>query len=326
MGLSRPRLTLSRGSAPFAGRFVSFPPRPRCPAGSPRPALLAVTLVAIVVGAGLVLSELSLYLTPAMESTVSIDQSEGKEHMTITLDISFWHLPCESAELEVQDAKGRLYSASRVHVHKRDLPLGAEPHRPGGLGMFESAPANVGKRGCRLSGDMDVRRVAGNFHVVPHAFSARGGLSMFRGMAIDDLLHWNASHTIHHLRFGSGFQSQEHPLDGVTSSSTKPAQFQFFIQVVPTRYMYSSVFSTDANQISVTQHTAPSDPSSPYMVPPGVVFRYDISPIMVSLSSASPGLARFLTGVCAVVGGVFAVTSMLDKLIHGTISAVAKVD
>ncbi|KAA0170493.1 hypothetical protein FNF28_01487 [Cafeteria roenbergensis] len=274
--------------------------------------------------------QLGLYFTSDTKSTLTVDQSEGAEHLSIAVDISFWHIPCPDLELEVQDAKGRLYSPKRQHLSKRDLALGAEPSQPGGIGFFSAPQGGVsrptGKRGCRVYGDVDVNRVAGNVHVVPRAFSAKGGMSMYRGMPIDDLLHYNASHTVHTLRFGPAFPGQENPLEGVTTGSDKPAQFQYFAQVVPTRYQHLSGLVTDANQYSVTQHVASSDPTSPYMVPPGFVLRFDISPIIVTLSSASPGIGKLLTGVCAVIGGVYAVTSLLDKAIHGSIAAVAKVD
>lgn len=295
-----------------------------CPLVRPR---AAVTLGALIVGTGLVLSELSLYLSPSSKSTLSVDQTEGTEHLSISMDVSFWHLPCKDVELEVQDSKGRLYNPKRLHVQKRDLAPGADLAKPSGDGFFSSRSAKpVGKRGCRVYGDVDVNRVAGNLHVVPRAFSSRGGRSMYMGMPMDDLLHYNASHTIHHLRFGPAYPGQHNPMDGVTSASGKPAQFQYFAQVVPTRYQHLSGLTTEANQISVTIHTAPSDPTSPYMVPPGFVVRFDLSPVIVTLSPSSPGIVRFLTGVCAVVGGVYAVTSLLDKAIHGSIAAVAKVD
>jgi hypothetical protein len=294
-------------------------------------------LCALVVGTGLVLSQLALYLTDEVTSQLGVDRSEGAEHLTIAIDISFWHLPCQDIELEVQDAKGRLYNPKRVHVSKRALAIGAEPGQQNSAGILNtvssivssaasSAAGKSGKPGCRVSGDLDVNRVAGNFHVVPRAFSAKGAMSMYRGMPLEDLQHYNASHTVNHLRFGPAFPGQKNPLDGVTSAHDRPAQFQYFAQVVPTVYRHVSGLSTNGNQMSVTQHTAPSDPTSPYMVPPGFVVRFDISPIIVTLSSASPGLGRLLTGICAIIGGVYAVASMLDKAVHGGIAAVSKAD
>lgn len=297
----------------------------------------AVSLCALVVGTGLVLSELALYLTDEVTSQLGVDRTEGQEHLTIYLDMSFWHLPCQDVELEVQDAKGRLYNPKRVHVSKRSLVPGSEPGQGNVAGILSSVSLMVKskaagnsqeapKPGCRVFGDMDVNRVAGNFHVVPRAFSAKGAASMYRGMPLEDLQHYNASHTVNLLRFGSAFPGQKNPLDGVTTAAARPAQFQYFAQVVPTVYRHVSGLTTEGNQMSVTQHTAFSDPTSPYMVPPGFVVRFDLNPIIVTLASASPGLGRLLTGICAVIGGVYAVASMLDKAVHGGIAAVSKAD
>ena len=51
--------------------------------------------------------------------------------------------------------------------------------------------------------------------------------------------------------------------------------------------------------------------------PPAVYLLYDASPIRVELRDTRPGLLRLLVRVCAVVGGAFALTGLLDKVIEG---------
>ena len=41
---------------------------------------------------------------------------------------------------------------------------------------------------------------------------------------------------------------------------------------------------------------------------PAIYFLYDLSPIMVNVRDAGDGLAHLLVRICAVVGGVFAIT------------------
>lgn len=55
---------------------------------------------------------------------------------------------------------------------------------------------------------------------------------------------------------------------------------------------------------------APPCPASPCP-------RSDASPIRVELHDTRPGLLRLLVRVCAVVGGAFALTGLLDKVIEG---------
>ena len=46
---------------------------------------------------------------------------------------------------------------------------------------------------------------------------------------------------------------------------------------------------------------------------PAVYFHYELSPIMVRVSESRKTYSSFLTGLCAIVGGVFTVAGMLDS-------------
>ena len=48
--------------------------------------------------------------------------------------------------------------------------------------------------------------------------------------------------------------------------------------------------------------------------------RSDSTPILVELRDRRQGLLRFLVRVCAVVGGAFAVTGLIDKIVWGLVS------
>ena len=51
---------------------------------------------------------------------------------------------------------------------------------------------------------------------------------------------------------------------------------------------------------------------------PGVFFSYELSPVMVKYSPKEKSLGHFLTGLCAIIGGVFTVAGILDKLIYNS--------
>lgn len=48
----------------------------------------------------------------------------------------------------------------------------------------------------------------------------------------------------------------------------------------------------------------------------GVFFFYDLSPIMVTFKETRSSFTHFVTGVCAIVGGVFTVMGLLDSTIY----------
>merc|ERR1712232_496004 len=101
--------------------------------------------------------------------------------------------------------------------------------------------------------------------------------------------------------------------------------YQYFVKVVPTIYESSDQTTINTNQFSVTEHTRQvstksSNPQGGHNHGgggggglPGVFFMYDLSPIMVKFTERRKSFAHFLTGVCAIIGGVFTVAGIVDS-------------
>lgn len=53
-----------------------------------------------------------------------------------------------------------------------------------------------------------------------------------------------------------------------------------------------------------------------YCVRVGIFFVYDLSQFMVEVVDNAQTFSRFLVNVCAIVGGVFTITGVLDSIIH----------
>ncbi len=71
----------------------------------------------------------------------------------------------------------------------------------------------------------------------------------------------------------------------------------------------------------LTGAAAGADPRSVHAThaQPFVDLLYDISPIIVTVNQSPASLLHFIVRLCAVVGGAFAVTSALDKLVHALV-------
>ena len=100
--------------------------------------------------------------------------------------------------------------------------------------------------------------------------------------------------------------------------------FQYFLKVVPTTYatLGGSVIAT--NQYSVTEHfREPAGPAAAGQLP-GLFFFYDLSPIKVKFMEERRSLASFLTSACAIVGGVFTVSGIVEGLLYSGRRAVVR--
>lgn len=170
--------------------------------------------------------------------------------------------------------------------------------------------------GCRLYGHVEVNKVAGNIHVAP------GKSFQQQHMHVHDLNPFMAnmgkfstSHKIHRLSFGTEFPDIINPLDDLDRNDRdEPIMYQYFVKVVPTRYNYLNGTELDTNQFSVTQHEKLITPNSQGL--PGVFFQYDISPMLVIYTQTHKSFLHFLTGVCAIVGGIFTVAGLFDSFIY----------
>ena len=91
--------------------------------------------------------------------------------------------------------------------------------------------------------------------------------------------------------------------------------------MVPTEYRHLDGTTIRSNQYSVTEHTRRVAPGSNRGLP-GVFFFYEVSALHVQLEEYREGWIRFLTSVCAIVGGVFTVGGMLDRFVHSKMSAI----
>ncbi|KAK9219608.1 hypothetical protein WN943_008254 [Citrus x changshan-huyou] len=199
--------------------------------------------------------------------------------------------------------------------------------------------------GCNIYGFLEVNKVAGNFHFAP-------GKSFHQsGVHVHDILafqrdSFNISHKINKLAFGEHFPGVVNPLDGVRWTQETPSgMYQYFIKlcayaaniltslpsfmvvifvpVVPTVYTDVSGHTIQSNQFSVTEHFRSSEQGRLQTLP-GVFFFYDLSPIKVTFTEEHVSFLHFLTNVCAIVGGVFTVSGIIDAFIYHGQRAIKK--
>ena len=83
--------------------------------------------------------------------------------------------------------------------------------------------------------------------------------------------------------------------------------------MVPTTY-------TDINNNfwHVHQFTASSNEVVSNMLP-AVYFRFDLSPVTVRYWQYKENFNHFLIQICAIIGGIFSVTGIIDALIHQSV-------
>jgi len=305
----------------------------------------AVSIVSGVFIFWLFVSEFMYYLSTEVQPQLFVDTTRG-EKLRINVDVVFHNLPCAYLSVDAMDISGEHqldvdHNIFKKRIGKDGLPVPAGPQRQERLGDDSLKTADgkevaeidknpcgscYGSETCQVYGYLLVNKVAGNFHFAP------GKSFQQHHMHVHDLqpfrnFKFNLSHTIHRLSFGREFPGIINPLDGVAKASEKEkdgaGMYQYFVKIVPTTYKSLDGNILNTNQFSVTEHFKSLQGESSHGLP-GVFFMYELSPIMVEFKEQKKSFAHFLTGVCAIIGGVFTVAGIIDSFIYQGMKSLKK--
>ena len=87
----------------------------------------------------------------------------------------------------------------------------------------------------------------------------------------------------------------------------------FHLNAVPSEFEadhLGNAFITEAFQLDATYETDYSYHEDL------IVFNYQISPIAIHYSNQKENIFQFLINICAIIGGIFTVSGIIDSLIH----------
>lgn len=173
--------------------------------------------------------------------------------------------------------------------------------------------------GCRVYGKVQVAKVAGNFHIAP-GDPFRTHRSHAHDLHSLNPQKFDASHIINHLSFGTPFPGKTYPLDGKAFENSKGKggiMYQYYLKVVPTLYVpLESVNSVFSHQFSVTTNQKDVTISASGL--PGLFVNYEFSPLMVKYEERRQSWSSFLVSLCAIIGGLFTVASLIDAFIYNS--------
>nr|AAG44724.1 HT034 [Homo sapiens] len=135
---------------------------------------------------------------------------------------------------------------------------------------------------------------------------------------------------IHKLSFGDTLQVQNihgafNALGGADRLTSNPlASHDYILKIVPTVYedksgkqRYSYQYTVANKEYVAYSHTG--------RIIPAIWFRYDLSPITVKYTERRQPLYRFITTICAIIGGTFTVAGILDSCIFTASEAWKKI-
>ncbi|XP_060096564.1 endoplasmic reticulum-Golgi intermediate compartment protein 1 [Heteronotia binoei] len=246
----------------------------------------------------LFLSELTGFIATEIVNELYVDDpdkdSGGK--IEVTLNISLPNLHCELIGLDIQDEMGR--------------------HEVGHIDNSMKIPLNTGD-GCRFEGHFNINKASWNNIQI---------------MASLDTVkyHFRTTLLVHKYLFSFLLKVQNihgafNALEGADKLSSNPlASHDYILKIVPTVYeemngkqRYSYQYTVANKEYVAYSHTG--------RIIPAIWFRYDLSPITVKYTERRQPLYRFITTICAIIGGTFTVAGILDSCIFTASEAWKKI-
>mmetsp|Transcript_11114 Transcript_11114/g.18646 ORF Transcript_11114/g.18646 Transcript_11114/m.18646 type:complete len:237 (+) Transcript_11114:473-1183(+) len=202
----------------------------------------------------------------------------------------------------------------------------------------ETAKALENQEGCKLSGFVFINKVPGNFHISGHHYPDAVRQLFMRGLKLD------FSHKINHLSFGDledvsliekNFGEKiKFELDGRDIKQDKFIQgggmfgpssllVNYFLEISQVDYVDQTtpenLQAVNPPKMEAFRYRS-SQTIKSEMGMPAIFFRYELSPIRIQYNMRMQSITKFLIHVCAIIGGVYSVSSIFESFLRNTIS------
>ena len=162
--------------------------------------------------------------------------------------------------------------------------------------------------GCNIVGYVEVPRVPGHLHFISSAGDEDNA----------------ANHQLHHLSFGPRLDSdfavthlKDHRISVPEKRFSNARSHEHYMKILPTRHVKSD-FAVETFRYTMKSHSnlKIGDGTTHEKMTSEVRFTYDISPLVVEYREETVPFYHFMTSLCAVVGGVYALIGFADMLVY----------
>ncbi|KAG4099834.1 DUF1692-domain-containing protein [Neocallimastix lanati (nom. inval.)] len=272
-----------------------------------------ITMIVTFILSFLVFSECLEYLSDQYDYSVVIDYTKNSDiHMNIDLTVA---MDCDNVRADMYDSTGTTtyakaalaftpthFSMRNAIVYQHNSQIEREEFD------MDDIMDNANKEDdswssyedekscCRITGQIDVHKLAGNFHITAlgHGY---GGKHTEHNLL-------NFTHRFYTFSFGQYYPGLINPLDNTAEITEKHfTYYQYFLSVVPTIYKQeSSGRILYTNQYSVTDMSA--DVSKSHNLP-GIFIKFDFEPLLVKIVEMKKSFFHFLVRLCGIVGGIY---------------------
>ena len=275
----------------------------------------------------LFLNEFLNFNTYRTSSRMYVDINRGTDKLKVNIDIEIDHMPCDLLAILTSDALGEKSidikgEITKSRLDKNGKVLDEKKYQIQEINYDKVKNEMYNDEGCKLKGFFFVDAVPGSFQISASYYG-----SIIQRLANDRVLKLNSQHKINQISFGE-FKKNEiwsnfgraiaklsYGLSRIKKKNEKNARIhQYYLKIVPTKFLTYS-----RKEINNYQYTYNYFAEFGTNEMPALYFRYDLSPITVEYKQYKETFLNFFINICAIIGGVFTITGIIDAVIHKSV-------
>ena len=274
----------------------------------------------------LFLNEFINYNTYRTSSKMYVDVNRGADKLKVNIDIEIDHIPCDLLAILTADALGEKAidingEVTKSRMDKFGKKLDEQKYEIKDVDYNKVKTEMINDEGCKLKGFFYVDAVPGTFQITSGYYG-----TIIQRLANERVLKFNSQHKIRQISFGE-FNRKEiwsnygrniaklsYLLNNIKKNDKNAKIHQYYLKIVPTKFLtYSS------KEINNYQYTYNYFAENAMHEMPALYFRYDLSPITVEYKQYKETFLNFFINICAIIGGVFTITGIIDAIIHKSV-------
>jgi hypothetical protein len=280
----------------------------------------------------LLFRELTDLITPTLKKDTLIYHDRDTSLLRVNLGVRFPRVPCHILSLDQEDQIGthRLdisdtITKTRLKHNGEIINQPVENSQP--IQALEQAIING--EGCIIAGYIYVNKVPGNIHISHHKYGDLFTYLKFNRKELFNkmlLSHKVTLFTFGEIemkdkilkRFGYNENTAFNRADALEDHSgvLVPKSYDYFAKVIPHLFVDKVRDETSQGyQYSITSKSKPYDPDANTFEMATVMINYDMSPITMKITLSTKSWTHSLTHICAIVGGVFVIFSILNRIV-----------
>ncbi|XP_065199690.1 endoplasmic reticulum-Golgi intermediate compartment protein 2 [Planococcus citri] len=248
---------------------------------------------------------------------VDVTNQESLEFGTFHLEDT-WFEMCPEQKMYFEDMnRFNTYFKEKYHSLRHIL------WRAGYFSNFKNVPRSTTPDyphdACRVYGELELNKVAGNFHItLGKSLSVPGGhihLQQFFPVYFA-----NFSHRIDRLSFGNSGPGILHPLDSTMKITNDTKQvYKYFIEVISTD-INTNAAKVKTYQYSVKELSKLTDGGGDSHEMSGIFFKYDTNPLKIVIKEEKYTLLQLILRICGCAGGLYIVAGLMTNVFEAFVS------